>query len=43
LVQSGAVDALDMISHRFPIEQTPDVFALNAAYEDEIVKVVIDV
>ena len=43
LVQSGAVDALDMISHRFPIEQTPDAFALNAAYEDEIVKVVIDV
>jgi L-iditol 2-dehydrogenase len=43
LVESGAVDMRPMISHRFPLEKTPEAFALNAAYEDQIVKVVIDV
>jgi L-iditol 2-dehydrogenase len=43
LAKSGAVDLLSMISHRFPLEKTPDAFALNAAYEDGVVKIVIDV
>ncbi len=43
LVDSGAVDFDSMISHRFPLEQTPEAFAMNVAYQDEVVKVVIDV
>jgi L-iditol 2-dehydrogenase len=42
LVESGAVDMTSMISHRFPLEQTPEAFALNVAYQDEVVKVVIE-
>jgi L-iditol 2-dehydrogenase len=42
LVESGVVDLNYMISHRFPLEQTPEAFALNAAYQDEVVKVVIE-
>ena len=43
LVESKAVDLHDMISHRFPLEQTPEAFALNTAYEDNVVKIIIDV
>lgn len=43
LVENKAVDLHDMISHRFPLEQTPEAFALNAAYEDNVVKIIIDV
>jgi L-iditol 2-dehydrogenase len=42
LVESGAVDMNDMISHRFPLERTPEAFAMNLAYQDEVVKVVIE-
>ncbi|MFN8453773.1 MAG: alcohol dehydrogenase catalytic domain-containing protein [Anaerolineae bacterium] len=43
LAQSGVVDLAGLISHRFPLEQTPAAFALNAAYQDRVVKVMIDV
>jgi L-iditol 2-dehydrogenase len=43
LVQSGAINLLDMVSHRFPLEQTPHAFALNTEYQDEVVKAVIEV
>lgn len=43
LAQSGAVDFVGLISHRFPLEQSPQAFALNAAYQDRVVKVMIDV
>lgn len=43
LLNSGAVDLNSVISHRFPLERTPEAFAMNTAYEDEVVKVVIDV
>jgi L-iditol 2-dehydrogenase len=43
LVESGVVDMKPMISHRFPLERTPEAFALNVAYDDEVVKVVIEV
>ncbi len=43
LVASGAVDMSDMISHRFSLQQTPAAFALNVAYQEEVVKVIIDV
>lgn len=43
LMTSGAVDLAPMISHRFPLEQAPEAFALNAAYQDQVIKVIIDV
>jgi L-iditol 2-dehydrogenase len=41
LVTSGMVDLNGVVSHRFPLDQAPDAFALNAAYADEVVKVMI--
>lgn len=43
LAQSRAVDFAGLISHRFPLQQSPQAFALNAAYQDRVVKVMIDV
>lgn len=42
LWQSGAIDLAGIISHRFPLEETPAAFALNAAYKDQVVKVAIE-
>ncbi len=33
----------DLISHRFPLIQAPDAFALNLAYADSVLKIIIDV
>jgi L-iditol 2-dehydrogenase len=41
LAASGMVDLHGVISHRFPLARTPEAFALNAAYDDEVVKVMI--
>ena len=43
LVEAGKVDLCGIISHRFPLEQTPEAFVLNSAYQDQVVKVMIDV
>jgi L-iditol 2-dehydrogenase len=43
LVQSGAVDLPGIVSHHFPLERTPEAFDLNVHYQDNIVKIVIDV
>ena len=43
LAQSGKVDLNGIVSHHFPLEQTPTAFALNLAYQDDVVKIVIDV
>jgi L-iditol 2-dehydrogenase len=43
LVESGAINLPGMISHRFPLDQAPAAFALNDAYQDNVVKVIIDV
>lgn len=43
LAQKGCVDLRTMITHRFPLEKTADAFALNSAYQDGVVKIVIDV
>lgn len=43
LVESGAVNLSCLISHRFPLEQAPHAFALNEAYQDSVVKVIVDV
>lgn len=43
LARSGVVDLYGLISHRFPLEKTPEAFAMNAAYQDGVVKVMIEV
>ncbi len=36
LAERGLVDLTGMISHRFPLERTPEAFALNDAYQDNV-------
>ncbi len=43
LVESGAVDLTGIVSHRFSLAQAPEAYAMNTAYEDQVVKAVIDV
>lgn len=43
LVESGRVDLQALISHRVPLERTPEAFELNAAYRDRVNKIVVDV
>jgi L-iditol 2-dehydrogenase len=43
LVESGRVDVHSLVSHRFPLERAPEAFALNDRYEDDVVKVVIEI
>ncbi|HEX9998488.1 MAG TPA: alcohol dehydrogenase catalytic domain-containing protein [Abditibacterium sp.] len=42
LVESGKVDLDALVTHRFPLEKTPEAFALNAKYAQEIVKIIIE-
>ena len=42
LVQNGRVDLDAIVSHRFPLSRAAEAFAMNAAYEDRVVKVVIE-
>jgi L-iditol 2-dehydrogenase len=42
LAQS-AVDLDDLISHHFPLEQTPEAFRVNAEYQPGVHKIIIDV
>jgi L-iditol 2-dehydrogenase len=42
LAQHGRVDLQGLISHRFPLSRAAQAFALNAAYRDNVVKVIID-
>jgi L-iditol 2-dehydrogenase len=41
LAEKGLVDVKSLISHRFPLMQLPEAFALNADYRDHVVKVMI--
>jgi L-iditol 2-dehydrogenase len=41
LVERGRVDLRGLISHRFPLLRAAKAFELNAAYRDEVVKVVV--
>jgi L-iditol 2-dehydrogenase len=41
LVQEGRVDLDALVSHRFPLSRAAEAFAMNAAYEDRVMKVVI--
>jgi L-iditol 2-dehydrogenase len=42
LVESGQVDLSSLVSHRFPLERAGEAFALNAAYGEGVVKVMIE-
>lgn len=42
LVESGAVKLSRIVSHRFPLEKTPQAFAMNLTYADDVVKVAIE-
>lgn len=41
LAIGAKLDLNGIVSHTFPLAQTPAAFALNAAYQDEIVKIII--
>jgi L-iditol 2-dehydrogenase len=43
LVKSGTINLNALISHRFPLEDAPKAFALNDAYQDQVVKVMIEI
>lgn len=42
LVRSARVDMRAIVSHRFPLKEAPRAFRLNAAYKDNVVKVIIE-
>jgi L-iditol 2-dehydrogenase len=42
LILDGRVDLAALVSHRFPLTHAAEAFRLNAAYEDGVVKAVID-
>ena len=36
------MDLSGLVTHRFPLRQAPEAFALNAAYRDNVVKVILE-
>jgi L-iditol 2-dehydrogenase len=42
LILDGRVDLSALVSHRFPLARAAEAFRLNAAYQDGVVKTVID-
>ena len=42
LVERGRIDLRAFVSHRFPLRRADEAFALNAAYRDQVVKVIIE-
>lgn len=43
LAAQGGFDLTSLITHTFPLEQSPDAFALNADYRDGVIKVMIEI
>jgi len=41
LVDSGKADVRSLVTHRFPLRNTAEAFALNAGYKDRVVKVMV--
>jgi L-iditol 2-dehydrogenase len=41
LAEQGAVDLKGLVTHRFGLRQAPEALALNAAYQDRVVKVMV--
>jgi L-iditol 2-dehydrogenase len=42
LAETGRVDLKGLVSHRFPLQRADEAFALNAAYRDQVVKVIVE-
>jgi L-iditol 2-dehydrogenase len=42
LTTTGMVDLTGLISHRFPLAKAAEAFALNAAYKDNVSKIIIE-
>ena len=42
LAKEGRIDLLGLVSHRFPLHRTAEAFRLNAAYQDNVVKAVVE-
>ncbi|RYX84892.1 alcohol dehydrogenase [bacterium] len=42
LVESGRVNVESMVTHRFPLKETPHAFELNAKYQQQVVKIIIE-
>jgi L-iditol 2-dehydrogenase len=42
LVEQGRVDLCGLVSHRFPLKRAVEAFRLNAAYRDQVVKVMVE-
>lgn len=42
LVESGRVDLDALVTHRFALSDTPEAFRMNAKYEGEVVKIIIE-
>ena len=42
LVEHGRIDLRAFVTHRFPLRRAGEAFALNAAYRDQVVKVIIE-
>jgi len=42
LASDNRIDLLGLVSHRFPLQQAAEAFRLNAAYQDNVLKAVIE-
>jgi threonine dehydrogenase-like Zn-dependent dehydrogenase len=42
LARDGRIDLLGVVSHRFPLHQPAEAFRLNAAYQDNVVKAMVE-
>ena len=42
MVDSGRIELEPLVTHRFPLERTPEAFALQAACADGVVKCLIE-
>lgn len=42
LAEQGRVDLRGLVSHRFPLKRAVEAFQLNAAYQDKVVKVMVE-
>jgi len=43
LATAGLVDLNGIVSHHFPLAKTPEAYALNVDYRDQVVKIIIDI
>lgn len=43
LATAQGLNLEEIVSHRFPLREAPQAFALNADYQDQVVKIVVDV